>query len=217
VPGSLPEENLFLVGAITGLTRSEPFWAEKDEFVNLFHIKGTVETLFDRLHIKAMNFKVSQYPVIRSENCQCICSGKNQIGFIGELNRSILEKWDIRNNVFVFEIPVRRLQEMLPDRINYTPIPKFPSVKRDLALIIEKNIPVGSIESFIKKNGGKNLISVKLFDLYRGKQILPGEKSVAFSLTFQSSTGTLKEVDIDPVINSLIKKLQDSFSAKLRS
>ena len=99
---------------------------------------------------------------------------------------------------------------------HYKPLPKYPAVTRDLALICDKDIPVLELEKAIKEGAVKYLESVKLFDVYQGKQILPGKKSVAFSLTLRSAEGTLTDEQATSAVNKAIKSLE-KVGAFLRS
>lgn len=214
---SLPDEQFFIAGALSGFLRSKPFWGEKDVCVDVFHLKGVVESIFDGLHIKNFSFDGEQNPFLQPETSLRIqCAGKKN-GLLGEVRKELLDVWDISNRVFVFEIDVSALKRTMTSRTKYSPIPKFPSIKRDLAVVVDERVFVGSLMECIQCTGGKTLKSVELFDIYRGKQIPSGKKSVAFSLTFLSSTRTLKEEEVDPIVSSVLEALSASFSARLRS
>lgn len=212
---TLPSERLFVAGILTGFVKSNPFWGVTDEKVNFFHLKGVVENLLESLHVTGYEFESERVPTFRSETSMTIRCGKGNIGLFGEMEKNLLDQWDIQNEVFIFEIPVDGLRDN-SSKTRYTPIPKFPSVRRDLAIVVDEKVPVSSLKKLIRKVGGKKLISAELFDLYQGQQIPPGKKSTAFSLTFMSPTRTLKEEEVDPIISAILKELEASFSACLR-
>ncbi|MBQ3093831.1 MAG: phenylalanine--tRNA ligase subunit beta, partial [Clostridia bacterium] len=91
----------------------------------------------------------------------------------------------------------------------YKPLPRFPAVERDLALLCDAELPAAAIEATIRAAGGKLLEDVKLFDVYQGSQIETGKKSVAYSLWFRSSEGTLSDTDIEPALKKIFKKLEE--------
>jgi phenylalanyl-tRNA synthetase beta chain len=197
--------------------RSHPFWGEKNQKVNFHHLKGIIETLLERLHIEDVVFKEGEHPVLNSQFSQMLYRKNKIIGVIGEIDNTVLQQWDVENEVYVFEILLKSLFNSLPKKIINRSITKYPSIKRDLALVVDEHIRVGSLEQLIKKVGGNKLISVELFDFYQGKQIASGKKSVAFSLTFLSPKRTLTEEEVDPIINSILDHLKKKYSAMLRS
>lgn len=213
----LPEETLTVAGAITGNERSRPFWGVESVAVDYFHLKGVLESLQSRLHLPQLELKSNDHIVLQTDQSLDVFSGGKLIGNAGSVKRSILEIWDIDVPVFVFSLSVKALLDASATELKYKPIPKFPAVKRDLAVIIDNNVAVSDILATITDEGGKNLRSTEVFDLYTGKQIPAGKKSVAFSLTFLSSERTLTEKEIDPIMSTVMKKLEKRFSASLRS
>ena len=112
--------------------------------------------------------------------------------------------------LYVAQIWLRPLaQAALARRVLYQPLPRFPAVERDLALVCDADLPAAEIEQAIRDGGGKLLTGVTLFDVYQGAQIMAGCKSVAYRLTFQSSEGTLNDAQLDPVLEKIFKKLRE--------
>jgi len=214
---SLPKERLAVAGTISGLVRFKPFWGEKDTESDFFHLKGMMEVLFERLKVEGYELKPWDHASLKSDVSLAVFCGSKTIGYLGEMKKSVLEQWDITDRVFVFEIFLQDLNASRSRKITFSPIPKFPSIKRDLALIVDENIPIRTIKEHIQKKGGKKLVSVGVFDLYKGPQVPSGKKSVAISLTFISPSRTLKEKEIDPIMASIVKTLKASLNASLRS
>jgi phenylalanyl-tRNA synthetase beta chain len=216
---TLPEENFYLSAALTGLIRSKPFWNAIDENFNIFHMKGVAENLISRFHIKDAKFEnVGGHPFLKSDSILTLFLKETPLGVLGEVKKEIRDQWDIQNSIFIFEISLSKMLTIIQEKkITYQSVPKYPSVRRDLAVVVDKDIPVESIRNLILDQGGKNLVSVELFDLFQGKQIQIGKKSTAFSLTFLSPERTLTEHDVDPIIDIIVSALERTFSASLRS
>jgi phenylalanyl-tRNA synthetase beta chain len=218
-PGAekLPEEKVLLTVTLTGQFRNRPFWGAEEMENSFFHLKGLLETLKDRLHLPELIYRKAESPVFSADTCQEVFCGKNSLGKIGDLKPDVLHYWDIHNSVYAFEIDIARMRCCLPSRRPYAPFSRFPAVKRDLAVIVDEQVPIADLTAFIRKYGGKHLLTIDLFDIYRGKQIPEHKISVAFSLTFQSAVKTLQDEDVDPVISKMIQILGKEFSAELRS
>jgi phenylalanyl-tRNA synthetase beta chain len=180
-------------------------------------MKGMLESLFERLFVSDWAFHPENTVAFDPQTSLRIDLGKSTLGTCGEISHSLLESWDITERIFGFEIFVGVLDQTVPRRTKYESIPKFPPIKRDLAVTVGEEVAVGDLESCITRNGGDLLSSIGLFDLYQGKQIPAGKKSVAFSLTFSDPDRTLKEEEVDPIISVILEKLKSSFKAELRS
>ncbi|RUM43235.1 MAG: phenylalanine--tRNA ligase subunit beta, partial [Desulfurobacterium sp.] len=138
------------------------------------------------------------------------------VGFIGKLHPDILEKLDVKQDIFIGELNIGKLLELSKDgKISFKQIPKFPPVTRDIAVLVSTNTPVGELEKIIR-GSAKYLEKLKLFDVYMGKGIPEGKKSVAFSLVFRSPEKTLSDEEINKILNGIIKALEKS-GATLRA
>ncbi len=132
-------------------------------------------------------------------------------GIIGKLHPEITKE-----DVFVFEINIDRLLEIKTGRSKYKEISKFPSVKKDIALIVNKSMEAVAIEKVIKKACGSNLTDIQVFDVYEGIGIENGKKSLAFSLTFSSQDKTLTDDEINPLLDKIVEAANKEFGATLR-
>ncbi len=147
---------------------------------------------------------------ILGQTANVIVNGKN-IGIIGRIHPNMTD-----GKVFVSEINLSDLLEIKTGKMKYKEISKFPSIKKDIALVIDKNIEAETISKAINKAGGKNLSNVEIFDIYEGKGIEDGKRSIAFSLTFSSSDKTLTDEEINPAIDKIIEMAGKEFKAVLR-
>ena len=136
---------------------------------------------------------------------------------MGILAEDVLKNADLDNPVFSVQLSIQKLMEHINHNIKYKPIAKFPAVKRDLAVLADKNLAIQDLKNLIYKNGGKLLNTVKLFDLYQGDQIPGTKKSLAFSLEFISEERTLKEKEIEPIMSSIVRELERTYQCTLRS
>ena len=133
----------------------------------------------------------------------------------GEVHPAVAKNYDIDTRVYVAEIKLDVLYDINKRKVTYKPLPKFPAVERDFAMLCDKDIPVGDLERAIISGGGRLLEKVKLFDVYQGSQIPEGKKSVAYSVWLRSAEGTLTDAQIDDASQKIIAKLE-KLGAELR-
>ncbi len=178
---------------------------------DFFTMKGVVEEFFEKI---GMHEKEKYDPdagktyLHPGRQANIIYDGK-VVGYLGEIHPEVADTYGIGERAYVAVID---MPEILPyatfDR-KYTGIAKYPAVTRDISMVVPKKILVGQIEDVIEKNGGANLESYKLFDLYEGAQIKAGFKSVAYSIVFRAKDKTLEEAEITAAMNKILKGLED--------
>jgi phenylalanyl-tRNA synthetase beta chain len=128
---------------------------------------------------------------------------------MGQLHPEAAENYDIKGDVYIAVINMDVVSMLAKFDIKYTGVAKFPASTRDLALVCDKDTYVGDIEKVIRKNAGQYLEKLELFDVYEGEQVGEGKKSVAFSLSFRSIDHTLKDEEVNPSIDKILRKLSD--------
>lgn len=184
--------------------------------VDFYGIKGIIEGLLDSVGVKNAEYEpckgvsevFGEAPAFHPGRCAQIIKDGKVIGIFGELHPETAENYGIGTKVYAAKINIPELMESTEARL-YTPLPKFPAVTRDLAVVCDEGIPVAHLEKAIKEGAGKILESVKLFDVYKGKQIEEGKKSVAFSLIMRSHEGTLTDEQADAAVKKALKKLSE--------
>lgn len=211
-----PLERWMIVGGLTGNMLPKSYWQKKTLTVDFYYVKGMIESFLSRLQIPSVSFEIiSDY--VFGNSSMAVKSGKKKIGKIGEFEKDILIQWDLTQPVYGFQFDLITLSEQIPKIKKYVDIPKFPAVKRDLAVIVDESIPVGQMMNAIYKTGGKLIAQVEVFDVYRGQPLIKNQKSVAFALTFMSEDRTLREDEINPLFDKMIQNLSKQFNAALRS
>lgn len=185
---------------------------------DFFTLKGVVETLFEKLGIKG-------YEYIREKNdlsfhpgrTATITLGNHVLGIIGEVHPDVLDNFGMKERVYVAELNFELIVLYSNLDRKYTPLPKYPSVTRDIALVVDEEIMVKEIEKIIVENSKKLVEAIKLFDVYKGGQIEKGKKSIAYSIIYRSHEKTLTDEDVSKVHDKIVEKLQENLNATLRS
>jgi len=215
---SLPDEKTDIVCAITGVKKRVPLWNdEKNKNVNFFQLKGFLEALFNYFHIDNYAIKRCKTPFFENECSFGIYMTKKISGYMGKISPRIQEQWELKQDIYIYEIDLEDFISNSNKDLMYSKIAKFPLINRDLSVIIDENILSGDLTEYIKKTGGKYLNQVDIFDVYRGKGIPDGKKSITLNLKFLSKDKTLTENEINPIFKKIIKSLEQKFSASLRS
>ena len=160
------------------------------------------------------NLKVKKTDALGFECALEIKNKKHRLGVLGLISKKMLKQFNINNSVIVFDGNLQKLS-LLSDKNEYKfkSISPFPAVTRDIALMVNSEIPSGELSSTIKQFGGDILTTVKLFDLYEGKELGNNKKSMAFSLKFQSDEETLNDKKIDKTLQKIIEALKKDHNA----
>jgi phenylalanyl-tRNA synthetase beta chain len=214
--GNYVEEEKLLI-LMTG--KAEPISYDiKERNFDIYDLKGEVERLFRSVFLE--NYRFIYYPN-SSEIAELeigVEIGGKYAGRLVKVGDELLKKFDVEADVYIAEIDFGLICENSRiEKRHYEELPKFPSVYRDLAFVVDENLPVGEIEDAMKKEMGDVLKSVRLFDIYRGDKIGAGKKSVAFSLEIVSPHKTLTDEEVNAIIQGVVKHIEQKFGAKLRS
>ena len=208
----LPEEPEMLCGVLSG-ARTEESWSGSDGQSDFYDAKGVLEGLFNQLGSNA-NFETSQDVSLHPQKQAKIVINGEQVGVVGELHPRVLATFDIANTV-LFEVSLSQLLPATLDHRMFQSIARFPVVERDIALILDTNLASQQVRDIIQ--GFPLVAKVTIFDVYSGKQVPPGKKSLAYRITFQSPDHTLTDDEVDRVQNKILDKLVKELGATLRS
>ena len=203
------KEDLKLAGLMTG----DYYLDITNSKVDFYVVKGVVEELLEYLGFSGRySFVTGDVPseLHPGQSARIILQGK-EIGVIGKLHPNTL-----KDNVYVFEINLAKLLKNFPSRMTYKDIPKFPSISKDIAFILDKEVTAGEVMATIKKAGGKLLQNITVFDVYTGENVEANKKSIAFALNFIDPNRTLTEEEVMVVFNNIIEKVQATHKAILR-
>lgn len=187
--------------------------------VDFYDAKGAFENIFNEL---GMVNKVEYSPLetlsyMHPGRTAIITDEKNcEIGYVGEIHPQISSNYEIETKVYFGVLYIDKLVELANFYISYKFLPKFPTMQRDIAMLVKDEINVKEIEKIIKSKGGKLLESVKLFDVYKGEQIEKGYKSVAYSILFRSNEKTLTDEEVNSPMKKILKELEEKLQAQLR-
>ena len=213
----LPVETTKLCLALTG-ARYETAWNRERDMSDFYDLKGVLEQLFDALGMQDVSFVADgQAPYLHPGKSARIQVAGKTIGIMGELHPSVAQAFDLDKKVYLSEIDVSELSAGWVHRRGYKALPKHPAISRDLAFLVNADVSVLDIEAVIKKAAGSLLRNVNLFDVYQGKQVPEGMRSVAFALQFQADDRTLKDEDVDASIDKIVSMLKESLKISLRS
>eukprot|EP00825_Cyclidium_porcatum_P025559 TRINITY_DN27743_c0_g1_i1.p1 TRINITY_DN27743_c0_g1~~TRINITY_DN27743_c0_g1_i1.p1 ORF type:complete len:230 (-),score=51.98 TRINITY_DN27743_c0_g1_i1:23-712(-) len=180
-------------------------------------LKGAVENIVDGLGIKNAKYEresenVSYHPGKTAK----IVIGKNVVGILGEVHLAVCDNYGLDVPCFMAELNLDALYESSKMDKKYKPLPKFPAVTRDIALLVEDAVLVQEIDETIRKAGGNLVEKVELFDIYKGKQIPEGKKSIAYAIAYRDENKTLKDEDVNKVHEKILRSLEYKLGATLR-
>ena len=213
-PGrDLPDERHFLAGVISG-KRSEKTWYRGEETGDFFDIKGAVQGLLEGMRIPDVGFEADERPYLQEGQGARILSGGEPLGVLGTISPAVREKYRVREWAGCFELDLEKLAGAVMPAA-FRPLPQFPCVLRDLAVLVPRGVPARKIEGVIRE-AGRDLERVRLFDLYEGKGIQEGMKSLAFSLEFRNPARTLTDEEVDRNLEEIVAALEKGFGARLR-
>ncbi len=183
---------------------------------DFYDIKGIADALFKRLGISDAAYSRSKCLSVHPGKSADVTAGEEYLGCIGQVHPAVSKEFDIEESTYVFEFDVKQMYKAADSAFTYMPIPKYPSITRDMAVIVSDDVLSGDVLSEIIKNGTYLLADASLFDVYTGDQIETGYKSLAFSLEFRSKERTLTDSETDKLFDIILLKLENKFKAKLR-
>src|SRR6266571_2924580 len=220
----LPDERRTVGMVLCG--PAEISWvAELARPADFYDLKGIVETLLARLHITRYRFTPTQHPTFHPGRCALLelprlsAAGEetfSPVGVLGEVHPLVQQRYDLPYRTYLCELDLEQLYAAVPTRLTYMPISRHQELTRDLAVVVDQQIPAQDIHDAIVRSGGELLRSVSLFDVYTGEPVPPGQKSLTYSLMYQAQDRTLTDAEANVLQERIIRALNEEFGAVLR-
>jgi phenylalanyl-tRNA synthetase beta chain len=215
---TLPDELLRLVIVLTG-PRALTSWQEADTTpMDFYDLKGILDGLFQGIHVEKVHYEPSESPFFHPGKNARILVEEWQAGVMGELHPLVRERFELPETpLLVADLDLKVLLEAMSEIYEVQPVPVFPPVLEDLAIIVDDGLPAERVEAAIWHAGGKTLSEARLFDVYRGEQIGAGKKSLAYNLIYQAPDRTLTDEDVLKTRQRIVRQLEKELNARLRS
>ncbi|WP_027717716.1 phenylalanine--tRNA ligase subunit beta [Desulfovirgula thermocuniculi] len=211
----LPEERLLLAAAAMGQAASG--WNRQPVQLDFYFLKGVLEVLAERLGLPALDYeRERQNPAFHPGRAARVVAEGRELGVLGEIHPDVLEDYGLGARACAFELDLEAVLEMATREPRYQPLPRYPGVRRDIALVVPREVSCGEILRVIREAGGENLRQVQLFDVYEGRQIKKGYRSMAFSLFFQAVDRTLTDEEVAARVEAISAAAARELGAELR-
>lgn len=209
------KETLLLAGALCGEI-SNTLWQGKKEVVDFYSVKGILSTLFVKLGLSHLEFvSMSDYKNLHPGQSAYITDRTGVVGFIGKLHPEYEKQNDLKD-VFVFELDLEKILELRRPLKKAKDINKFPTISRDLALVVDQSVSAKKLEDVIRKTGKRMLENITVFDLYQGENLGENKKSLTIRLEFSDSSRTLEMTEVDTRTKEILVTLEKELQAVLR-
>jgi phenylalanyl-tRNA synthetase beta chain len=212
----LPQEKQILAALITGVGAAQE-WYQGSREADFFDIKGVTENILEELGIDKAEYRranpkegfdPNQYATIFSSGCA--------IGCIGKVSQDVTDGYELEKKVYIVEIYVDTILPLLSRVKKFTPLVKFPSVRRDISIILNRSVESAKLIDIVKEIGKDLVESVNIFDVYQGKQIIPQEKALALGVNYRSKERTLTDDEVNAIHEEVIAEIRRQTSGRLR-
>lgn len=207
-------EKLQVEGVLIG-ARDEAFWGGVPENTDFFDFKGILETFVRGVFARKMEIQRIEAPIYEEGYAAAGLLNGETIGTFGKVAPSIASAFDIEEECFAFSLDFPALLSQCSDR-RFRPLPRFPAVERDLAVIVDREVPSGRLVDAIVSVNPELIETARIFDVYKGEQVPSGKKGLAVSLVFRSESSTLSDRDAEGLCAEILDRLSRDFGAKLR-
>lgn len=208
-----PEEKIRATIAITGEWLTHP-WQQEKKSVDFYLVKGILEGLLDRLNLVA-TFEETVIEGMHPGRTAQVKINNVEIGFIGQVHPRLQQEFDLKDT-YVCDIDLDHVMDAHIDEPNFAKIPRFPTVSRDIALVVDQDVPAGAIQATIEKSAGDLVKEVRVFDLYQGENLEAGKKSLAFNLLYLDPERTLTDEEVENSYQEILTAVKAGHQAELR-
>ncbi|MBI1730218.1 phenylalanine--tRNA ligase subunit beta [Candidatus Acetothermia bacterium] len=211
----LPDEPRRIGIALAG-SQEEASWTEPSQFVDFYALTGAIEALFSRLGLSKAVHISTQHPTFHPGRSAEIRLGNLKLGVLGEAHPEVAAKFDLRGRVYLAELDLETLIAHATEIKCYEPLPRFPGIRQDIAVVVDLNLPAKRIEDLIRREGGELLRELTLFDVYEGKPLPDGKKSLAYALDYRADERTLKDEEAQAIHLRIQSAVEKELSAQVR-
>jgi len=208
------EERTNLSLGVSGTTPGN--WKEKSRDLDFFDLKGVIEMLLQFLNIKNFTIEKIDSPVFDDTMSGGIKIDGHMLGEFGEVRQGVAKKFDIKQKIFLAEISIEGILKYADLNRRFSPLPKYPSLKRDISMLMDDSVEAKSIMDVIQENANDMVKSIEMFDIYKGQQIEKGKKSLAYTLEYRSDEKTLKDEEVSNVHKAIQEALVKKLKAQIR-
>ncbi len=208
------KQDSHIAGLIYGNTY-EKQWDKNETLSNFYDIKNDVEAiLYSSVEKNRIEFKKSKSEILHPGQAVDVYIDSKEAGYFGQLHPKIASKFGLKNNIYLFDFNIKNM--IKKSVAKFQPISKFPSVRRDISILIDETVALVEILSSVKSNATEALSNLELFDVYQGEGIEKKKKSLALGLTFQVTSSTLTDEEVETIMGNVLDGLYNKFGAKLR-
>ena len=205
------------VAGLWSCLRYHESWNLSKDKVDFYDIKGIVENLLEELNIRGYTFtQKSDISYIHPGKRASILVNNKEIGCLGEIHPNVLYESGIKQPVFIFDFDLKLLQENSLERKRFKDLPRYPYISRDIAVLVDENLPAQELINYIFESRDENIENVEIFDLYKGNGIPSGKKSVACRVRYQSLDRTLVDEEVNKLHEKIIEEIKGKFNAEIR-
>ena len=212
----LPEEPLHLSVGLMGQLR-EAGWNQSREEVDFYDMKGVLEALFDRFSLPQFTLERSAKPFLHPGQAAEVRVNGTPVGWLGQVHPEVAEEYGLTKKAFIMELDLQVLAAFRETALLFEPLPKFPALERDLALVLPQTVPAAEVAAKIEAITKHLVERVELFDVYQGEQVPPGMRSLAFKLVYRSKERTLTDAEVNQLQTELLATLNNAYGATVRA
>ncbi len=203
------------LAAVVGGSRNNESWQGKSPLVDFYDLKGDLEAVLNlTVNSDSYRFTIEEHAALHPGQSARVYQGDKAVGWIGKLHPDKKKSLDLEQDLFMFEIDLEAIiSKKLP---KFAELSRYPSIRRDLALVVNESVQVAQLIDLIRQTAGNLLKHINIFDIYRGEGVDSGRKSVALALVLQHANRTLKDAEVNAVVDRTVKELEKQLGAVLR-
>ncbi len=196
-------------------------WVEADRAqairdLDFFDLKGALESVVEAMNLPALTFEAAEVKHLRPGQSAAVVADGKKVGWLGRLAEAIAGEYKFRQAVFVGEIDLTSVLELPEKPVLYSPLPRFPSVVRDVSLLVDRQVTVAELKNAATNQNVPNLIAVTFVGTYEGEGIPDSKRSVTFRFEYRADDHTMRDEEVDALHWPLIETLKEKFSAEVR-